>query len=190
MGGVFVEDKLIVDLFLERSEDAIKETKEKYGRYCFAIANNILRSECDAEECVNDTYVSAWESIPPHKPEVLSTFLGKITRNISLNRYYHNHAMKRSQNVEIALEELEDVLSAENQFDSVAEETVLKDIINRFLSSLSKSNRIVFVRRYWYLDSVKEISKNCGLSESNVKVTLSRVRKGFKSFLEKEGIQV
>lgn len=185
-----MEDKLIVDLFLERSEDAIKETKEKYGRYCFAIANHILQSECDAEECVNDTYVSAWESIPPHKPEVLSTFLGKITRNISLNRYYHNHAMKRSPNVEVALDELDDVLSDENQFDSVAEETVLKDLINRFLSSLSKRNRIVFVRRYWYLDSVKEISKNCGLSESNVKVTLSRVRKSFKSFLEKEGIQI
>ena len=179
---------MIVDLYWERSEDAIEKTKEKYDRYCFKVAFNILQSDRDAEECVNDTYVNAWNAIPPSRPDNLATFLGKLTRNISLNRYYHDHAMKRTTNIEVALDELEDVLSEKGAFDYIAEEAVLKDIINRFLGQLSKINRIVFVKRYWYLNSVKEISSDCGISESNVKVKLARTRKSFKAFLEKEGV--
>lgn len=185
-----VDDKKIVDLYWERSEDAIEKTRDKYGRYCFKVAFNILQSDRDAEECVNDTYVSAWNAIPPSRPENLATFLGKLTRNISLNRYYHDHAMKRTTNIEVALDELEDIVAEQGSFDYIAEEAVLKDLINRFLGQLPKLNRIVFVKRYWYLNSVKEISTECGISESNVKVKLTRIRKSFKSFLEKEGVEL
>lgn len=185
-----MEDNKIVTLYWERSEEAIAVTQEKYGKYCYSIAFSILNSEQDSEECVNDTYNNAWNAMPPHRPSRLSTFLGKITRNIALNRYYHNRALKRSSNIEIALDELEEVLAKDNEFDSVAEETVLKDIINRFLASLSKDNRIIFVRRYWYLDSIKDISVRCGISESNVKAKLLRTRNKFKVFLESEGIHI
>ena len=185
-----MEDNKIVDLYFERSEEAIVQTQEKYGKYCYSIAYSILNSEPDSEECVNDTYNSAWNSIPPHRPSRLSTFLGKITRNVALNRYYHNRALKRSTNIEVAIDELGDVLIKDNEFDSVADETVLKDTINRFLSSLSKENRIIFVRRYWYLDSIRDISDLCGISESNVKAKLLRTRSKFKLFLESEGIHI
>lgn len=185
-----MDDKLIVDLFWERSEEAITQTQEKYGKYCFSIAFNILKSDSDAEECVNDTYMNAWNSMPPKRPNVLSLFLGKITRNLSLNRYYHSRAMKRTTVIEEALDEVADFVASDSVFDPVAEETVLKDVINRFLASLNKQNRIVFVRRYWYLSTVKEIADDCGLSESNVKVKLTRLRKSFKAFILKEGIQI
>ena len=181
---------MIVDLYWERSEDAITKTQEKYGKYCFSIAFNILKSDGDAEECVNDTYMNAWNSMPPNRPNILSLFLGKITRNLSLNRYYHNRAMKRTTVIEEALDEVADFVASDGDFDPVAEETVLKDVINRFLASLNRQNRIVFVRRYWYLSTVKEIADDCGLSESNVKVKLTRLRKSFKAFILKEGIQI
>ena len=133
-----MDDKMIVDMYWERSEEAIAKTQEKYGRYCFSIAYNILRSECDAEECVNDTYVNAWNAMPPHRPNMLSTFLGKLTRNISLNKYYHNHAMKRTTHIETLLDEVKDFVASDSDFDPVAEETVMKDVINRFLASLNK----------------------------------------------------
>ena len=185
-----MDDNMIVDLFWERNEDAITQTQEKYGKYCFSIAFNILKSDSDAEECVNDTYMNAWNSMPPNRPNVLSLFLGKITRNLSLNKYYHNRAMKRTTVIEEALDEVADFVSSDSDFDPVAEETVLKDVINRFLASLNKQNRIVFVRRYWYLSTVKEIANDCGLSENNVKVKLTRLRKSFKAFILKEGIQI
>lgn len=185
-----MEDKAIIDLYWERSEDAISQTKEKYGKYCFVIANNILCCEQDAEECVNDTYVKAWESMPPKRPAFLSAFLGKITRNLSLNRYYYDRAMKRSPEIELALDELGEVLSADAEADPVGEETALKDVINRYLASLPKNDRVIFVRRYWFMSSVREISDMMGMTENNVKVKLSRLRQGFKAFLNKEGIQI
>ena len=183
-----MEDNKIVDLYWARSEDAIRETGEKYGKYSFSIAFRILQSDRDAEECVNDTYVKLWEAIPPNRPENFALFLGKITRNISINRYYRDRAMKRATLMEVTLDELADLLANDNESDCVTDEVVLKDLINRFLASLPKINRIIFVKRYWYLNSVKEISHECGLSETNVKVKLNRMRKNFKSFLEKEEI--
>lgn len=183
-----MEDNKIVDLYWARSEEAIKETQEKYGKYCFSVAFRILQSEFDAEECVNDTYVKAWESIPPNRPESLSLYLGKITRNISINRYCHDRAMKRTTVMEVALDELADLLANGGETDCVADEVALKDVINRFLASLPNINRIIFVKRYWYLNSVKEIAEECGLSKSNVKVKLARIRKSLKAFLEKEEI--
>ena len=185
-----MDDKQIVALYWERSENAIAETQKKYGKYCRAIAASILSSELDAEECVNDTYLRAWQSMPPHKPSRLSTFLGKITRNLALNRYAHDRAQKRKGEVELALEELAEVLPDPSSQGSPAEELVLRDAINRFVGSLSRQSRVIFVRRYFYLCPIKEIAKGMGLSENAVKVTLSRTRNKFRIYLEKEGISI
>ena len=183
-----MEDKLIVDLFWERSEDAIVKTREKYEKYCYKIAYNILQSKSDAEECVNDTYLNLWNSIPPNRPQSFSAFLGKITRNISLNRFYRNSAMKRNSDMEVILDEVADIIPSDGERDKVAEEAALRDSVNRFLATLTKENRIIFVKRYWYLNSVKEIAIAFRMSDSNVKAKLMRTRKKFKKFLEKEGV--
>ena len=160
-----MEDKEIVQLYLDRSERAIDETQKKYGKYCSRIATNILASKEDADECVNDTYVRTWNAIPPHVPQRLQTFLGKITRNLALDRYAKNP-------------------------ESPTEDILLKDALNTFLAKLPKHTRILFLRRYWYLCSVKEIASSMNLTESNVKVTLYRTRLQLKEFLEKEGIEL
>ena len=183
-----MEDKKIVDLYWSRSEDAIKETEKKYGGYCRRIAMNILSNELDAEECVNDTYLRAWEAMPPHRPERLSTFLGKITRNLSLNRYARDRAAKRAPLAETVYEEIAELIPDESE--SAVDESRLSEIINSFLASLSQKHRIIFVQRYWYLCSVKEIAKSRGITESDVKVSLMRTRRKFKEHLTKEGITV
>jgi len=183
-----MEDEKIVEMYWARSEDAIKETQKKYGNYCRRIAMNILSNELDAEECVNDTYLKAWEAMPPHRPERLSTFLGKITRNLSLNRYARDRAQKRAPLAEAVYEEIAELIPDEG--GDPADECRLRDAINGFLETLNPKSRIIFVQRYWYLCSIKEIAKNRAVSESDVKVTLSRTRKKFKEYLEKEGITV
>lgn len=185
-----MEDNKIIELYWERSETAITETQNKYGRYCHYIAYNILYSNEDSEECVNDTYLRAWDSMPPHRPERLSAFLGKITRNLALDRYDRSRAQKRSSNVEVALSELEECIPDVRGGLSVADEIVLRDAINGFLASLPVRTRKVFVRRYWYLSTVKDIACDLDMSESNVKVLLLRTRQRFKSYLEKEGIVI
>lgn len=182
-----MEDSKIIDLYFERSQSAIKETHEKYGHYCHTIAYNVLYSYEDAEECVNDTYLRVWKSIPPHRPSRLSAFLGKITRNLALDRYDSRTAKKRECPLELALEEISECVpdvSAERESDG----GVLRDAINSFLASLPRRTRIIFMQRYWYLSSISEISASLGISESNVKVILMRTRKKFKEFLEKEEI--
>lgn len=180
---------MIVDLYWERSEAAISETQKKYGRYCTYIAYNILHSHEDAEECVNDTYVGAWNSMPPHRPERLSTFLGKITRNIALNRCIKSGAKKRSACAEVILSEVEE-FTPDPEGGEALDKIVLRDALDAFLSSLPRQTRIIFVRRYWYMCSVSDIAKDLGLSESNVKVILLRTRNKLKQHLEKEGIMV
>ena len=186
-GGDEVEDERIVDLYFERSETAISETEQKYGRYCHYIAYNILSSDLDAEECVNDTYLRAWESIPPQRPKLLKSFLGKITRNLALDRYDHDHAQKRGGGVDTALEEIAECVP-EGDGREMSDEIALREAINRFIESLPKQTRIIFIRRYWYLCHIDNIARDLGLSVSNVKVILMRTRKKFKTHLEKEGI--
>ena len=184
-----MDDKKIVTLYWERSETAITETDKKYGRYCRYIAHNILHSDQDAEECVNDTYLKAWETMPPKKPELLSTYLGKITRNLAINRCIHDHADKRSACVEDILSEAEEFIPAPSEGD-ISSEIHLRDVINSFVASLSQDVRVVFVRRYWYMSSVKNIATDYGMTESNVKVMLMRTRNKFKDYLEREGISI
>lgn len=183
-----MEDSKIVELYFDRSEKAIEETQTKYGRYCYSIAYNILFSNEDSEECVNDTYLRAWESMPPQKPSKLSSFLGRITRNLALDRYDYNHAKKRSHEFESALEEMKEAVPDNHSLDSILGEIALKDAINSFLASLPKKTRQIFMRRYWYLSPTSEIAKDFLMSESSIRVTLSRTRAKFKAHLEKEGI--
>ncbi len=183
-----MDDQKIVDLYWERSETAISETQKKYGKYCYHIAYTILHSNEDAEECVNDTYLRAWGAMPPAKPSRLSTFLGKITRNLALDRLDKNTAQKRSGAVELTLDELSECIPDADSTLDPADEIVLGDAINSFLAGLPVKTRQVFVRRYWYLSSVKSIARDAGMSESAVKVSLMRTREAFRLHLEKEGI--
>ncbi len=180
-----MEDEKIVALYWERSEAAIEETQRKYGRYCRSIAFRILRSEEDAEECESDAYLKTWDAIPPHRPSRLSTFIGKITRRIALDRLEKQTAAKRLSHGELVYDELADCLS-DTKSDTLADEIALRDVLNTFLSSLEKRDRVVFMQRYWYFLSVSEIASALDLSVSNVKVILHRTRNSLKQFLAEE----
>lgn len=183
-----MEDKEIVRLYWNRNELAIKETSAKYGRYCYAIAYNILFSKEDADESVNDTYMKTWDCIPPHFPEVLSTFVGKITRRISLNKWYLKTRKKRGGGqVSLALEELDECIAAENDVEKTVEHQELLRIINLFLGTLPETERDLFVGRYWFLASIQELSEKFAFSESKTKSMLFRTREKLKSHLEEEG---
>lgn len=183
-----MEDARIVDLYWARSETAITETSAKYGSYCYSIAYNILSSREDADEAVNDTYMDAWDSIPPHRPTLLSTFLGKITRRLSIDRWRISHAQKRgSGEMLLSLEELgECISSSESPEGTIAFKELVK-AINLFLACLSDTERDVFVSRYWFLASVKEISNRFDMGESRVKTMPHRTRRKLQTYLQEEG---
>lgn len=183
-----MEDRDIIALFWSRDESAIRETAAKYGKYCYSIAYNILADGADAEETLNDTYLEAWNSIPPNKPDVLSSFIGGIARRNAIDRVRLRTAEKRGGGeITAVLDELCDVIG-DGDVESEIEGRLLSDIIDRFLNSLGETERRVFMRRYWYVDSVKDISKRFGFSESRVKSMLFRTRKKLKKLLEKEGL--
>lgn len=187
--GTLMEDEKIIELYFSRSEDAISETAKKYGRYCHTIAYHILQNEEDSEECVNETYLKAWDSIPPRRPEKLRAFLGKLTRNLSLHIYEKYHADKRGAGrTALVLEELQNCIPAPDNTANAIDDMALKEILNRFLAGLPAQPRTMFLRRYWYFDTVKEISAAFGVSESKVKMSLLRSRGRLKQLLEKEGI--
>ena len=185
----YLEDKEIIELYFNRSQNAITETAKKYGKYCSYISYNILRNREDAEECANDTYLRAWNAIPPKSPECLSAYLGKITRNLSLNLLEKNGAKKRgSGNINDALDELGECISSPKSVESEIDNMLVTENINEFLSGLERETRIIFMRRYWYLSSIKEISSEYNITESKVKMSLFRTRNNLKQFLEKEGV--
>lgn len=184
-----MDDSKIIALYFDRSEQAISETANKYGRYCHYIAFQILHNTEDSEECVNDTYFRAWNAIPPKRPERLRTFLGKITRNLSLNKWEKQTTQKRgSGQTEQVLEELMECIPSENNVEKVIEDKLIVQIINDFLDHLSTEKRKIFVRRYFYFSSIKEIARDFGISESKVTVTLFRTRQMLKDVLEREGV--
>lgn len=184
-----MNDKDIVELYWMRSERAIAETSSKYGNYCYAIAYRILTNAEDAGECVNDTYLGAWNSMPPHRPSILSTFLGKITRRISINRWKHNNRDKRGAGeISLALEELSDCIPSSMDTESIIESKELAKAINTFLSALPDTERDVFLCRYWFLASVSEISQKFDFSQSKTKSMLMRTRGKLYQFLQKEGL--
>lgn len=186
-----MEDKQILDLYWMRSENAISETANKYGRYCHYIAFNILHNDEDSEECTNDTYLKAWETIPPNRPDKLSAFLGKITRNLALDKYRLYNTKKRGEGqISFVLDELQECIPTANNTERIVDDLMLTQVLNQFLASLSETKRKIFMRRYWYLSTVKEISQDFNISESKVKMSLLRSRKKLKILLEKEGIAI
>lgn len=186
-----MEDSQIIELFWKRSQSAIEETARKYGRYCHTIAFNILHSHEDSEECVNDAYLNAWKAMPPQRPNRLSTFLGKITRNLALKRWEGCKAEKRGAGqTALALDELSECIPASESVERRVDDLALAEILNGFLVSLPQERRRIFMRRYWYLDSIKEIAASYGLSESKVKMSLLRSREALKHILAKEGIDL
>lgn len=182
-------DEKIVNLYWARSENAIEETSNKYGSFCYSIAYGILRNHADSEECVNDTYLGAWSSMPTERPVKLAPFLGKITRNLSINKYNYYTAKKRGgTQVPLILEELLECVSGQNDTENIVDTIHFEKVINDYLSELNKNIRGYFICRYWYAMSIKEISKKYGTSQNNVKVALHRTRKALKEILEKEGL--
>ena len=183
-----MEDSEIVKLFLERSEQAIAEAMAKYNGYCTRIAYNILYSHEDAEECVNDAFLKVWDLIPPNRPEMLSTFIGKLTRNLAINRYRQTLAEKRgSGEAAVAFEELSAVISDNTDVENKAERRELLNEISKFLKKQPERKRNIFICRYWYCDSVQDIAAEFRLSESNVSVILNRTRQKLREYLQKRG---
>ena len=185
-----MEDQGIVALFFDRSEQAIAEVDKKYGAYCYSIAYNILSSPEDTEESVSDTYLAAWNTIPPRKPNFLNAFLGKITRHISIDRWRKCSAQKRgSGEVALALDELTECVSGQ---PGIEEQMIQREIVvslNRFLASLSVDDRTVFLCRYWYVNSMEEIARKTGFSLGKIKSMLHRTRKKLAASLQKEGLE-
>lgn len=184
-----MEDARIVDLYWARSEKAIEETAAKYGNYCYAIAFNILANAEDADESVNDTYLRAWNSMPPHRPTTLATFLGKITRRVSIDKWRGKAAEKRGGGeIELILAELSDCVPSNQNVEHEIETAELAKAMNDFVMSLPTMERRIFICRYWYFDKVSAISKQFGFSQSKVKMILYRQRKNLLAYLEREGL--
>ena len=184
-----MEDGEIIVLYLERNQEAIAETEKKYGRYCYSIAYNILYNAEDAEESVNDALMNAWNSIPPHMPSILSAFLGKLTRYVSLKKWRYARTQKRGGGeIAIAYEELSDCIPGGKSVEEELQEKELAEIIDCFLDELPAAERHIFICRYWYFDDISTISKQFGFSSSKVKSILFRIRKKLLSRLNEEGI--
>lgn len=184
-----MDDNAIIALYWAREERALEETSSKYGSYCRNIAFNILSNREDTEECVNDTWLRAWNAMPPQRPNILSAFLGKITRNLSLDRFRISRAGKRGGGqLPVALDELGDCIP---DSAGVEEQVALKELsrlLDRFLRNLPERECCVFLRRYWFVDSTREIALRYNMAEGSVKSTLHRTRQKLKVFLEKEGV--
>ena len=178
-----IEDEKIVELFFKRSELAIRELDNKYGKACHRLSYNIVNDRQDAEECVNDAYLGAWNAIPPEKPDPLLTYLCKIVRNISLKMYYRKQAAKRSSTYTIAMEEIEACIAAPSTVETEFEARELARVIESFLDTLTAENRVIFMRRYWFSDSCKDIAGLVGLTEKNITVRLTRIREKMKLYL-------
>lgn len=183
-----MEDLQIIKKFYERSEDAIRELSDKYGRLCSGIANRILNNEQDAEECVNDALFAVWNKVPPENPKPLSAYVCKIVRNISLKKYHANTAKKRNTYYDLALAELGENLPGDCSVEGEIMAKELGQAINDFLSELKKTDRIIFVKRYWFFESASEIADSIGKSGNYVTVHLHRSRKKLEIYLKEKGL--
>lgn len=183
-----MEDQAIIDLYWAREERAIEETAQKYGSYCRAIAQNILRNRSDTEECLNDTWLQTWNSLPPQRPNILPVYLGTITRNLSLNRCRRANAQRRGQGkLELAYEELQESVPDHATVEQQVAARELGRKLDKFLRSLSLKDCCIFLRRYWYMDTNLQIAQRYHMTEGGVKANLHRTRKKLKAYLEQEG---
>ncbi len=185
-----IEDEKIIELFFARSEQGIRELDNKYGKICRKLSYNIVNSRQDAEECVNDAYLGAWNAIPPARPSPLPAYLCKIVRNISLKTYYRKEAAKRNSSYTIAMEEIEACMADPNTVEAETDARELARIMESFLDTLTVENRVIFMRRYWFSDSCKDIAELVGLTEKNVSVRLTRIRQKMKSYLAEREVFV
>ena len=184
-----MDDASIVALFWERSESAIREAEARYGAYCSAVAGRILNDPEDTRECLNDLWLAAWRSIPPHRPDDLRTYLGKLARNLAVSRWRENHRQKRGGGeTALALEELADCVPGGDEPDRLLEAEALRESLNRWLAGLSLRERQLFVNRYFYVWTVPEIAEKAGVSRASVSTSLYRLRKRLRAHLEKEGL--
>lgn len=183
-------DAELVQLFWKREEAAIAETQAHYGAYCMRIAVNILSDREDAEECVSDTWLQAWRTIPPQKPRSLRAYLGRIVRNLSLNRWNHGHAQKRYGGMEQILSELDDCIPAPDTALQRLEAAALSEIISNWLETLPRDDRVLFVRRYWYGDTLQELAARAGIPASKLAQRMLRLRRGLKATLEREEVSL
>jgi RNA polymerase sigma-70 factor (ECF subfamily) len=187
---VLLFDSEIIDLFNERSNQAIIELSKKYGSVCRKVARNILNNDLDAEECVNDAFLGAWNTIPPQNPNPLLTYICRIVRNLSIKKYHANTAIKRNSFYDAALDELEECLAAAANVETQLAAKELTLLLDSFLDTLDKENRMMFVRRYWYSDSIPDIAARFQISSNNVTVRLFRTRKKLQSYLRKAGFEI
>ena len=186
-----MEDNQIIALFWARDEKALTETEQKYGSYCRTIAYNILQSREDSEECVNDTWLRAWNAMPPQRPNILQAFLGKITRNLSLDRYKLGRAAKRGGGqTDVALEELEQCIPAGGNVEEAVALNELSRLLDDFLRTLPERECCIFLRRYWFVDSTADIARRYKMPEGSVKSGLYRTRQKLRDYLEKAGVNV
>ncbi len=183
-----MEDEKIIELFFERSEQGIRELDMKYGKICRNLSYNIVNNRQDAEECVNDAYLGAWNAIPPARPDPLLAYICKIVRNISLNAYYKKGAAKRSSRYTIAMEEIEALIAGPDTVEAEMEAKELARIIEEFLDTLTLESRVIFMRRYWFADSCKDIAELVGLSEKDISVRLTRIREKMKQYLSESDV--
>ena len=182
-----IEDEKIIDLFFERSEQGIRELDNKYGAVCRSLSYNIVNNRQDAEECVNDAYLGAWNAIPPARPNPLPAYIVKIVRNISLKTYWRKKAAKRGGQYQTALEEIEGCIADRKTVEEEIEARELTRMIEAFLDTLTLENRVIFMRRYWFADSCRDIAGVVGLSEKNISVRLTRIREKMKRYLTERG---
>ena len=186
-----MDDNTIIELYWARDEQALAQSELKYGKLCRSVAFRILRDLQDAEECVNDTWLRAWGAMPPERPNVLSAFFSRITRNLSIDRYKASHAEKRGGGqITLALDELSDCISGKDLPEDTVQYRQLTEQIDGFLRTLKEKDRCIFLRRYWYVDSVQEIAKRYHMPEGSVKSSLSRTRQKLRAALEQEGVAV
>ena len=183
-----LEDEKIIELYWARHESAIDETDKKYRTFCMYISRNILNNISDAEECINDTWLAAWNTIPPERPVHLSAFLGKIVKNLSLKKFRYNNSGKRRNEVTVSIEEISESAVSISDTESRTDSGELAYIISEFLRGQSQEKRVMFLRRYWFFDSYSQISELMGVSEESVRVSLMRLRKKLKKYLEERGI--
>ena len=183
------DDNRIIEMFFERSEQAIGMLSEKYGALCTRVAENVLTSEEDAEECVSDAFLAVWNKIPPERPDPLSAYVCRIVKNLALKKLRQNTAAKRSA-FETAIDELEEHLSSGENVEAECDERELTELLNRFLADLPERERVLFVRRYWFGDSMEALAELFGTTEHNITARLYRTRQKLKKYLQKEGVQL
>lgn len=182
-------DEQIIQLYFDRDQTAITETDRKYGTYCYSIASNLLGCE-DSEECVNDTYHTAWTRIPPEIPQSLKAYLGRIVRNISISRFRRSHAQKRNSGTNVLLSELEDCLPSAETVESEVDSRELSRLISSWLATLSGDDRALFVLRYWHGTAVQDLAEKCGCTPNAISLRIRRLRKSLKYYLEAKGVAI